>query len=939
MEFRLSHLAAALAAIVLSAPVLAVTTTFSGSNVPNCTYNAPTKAYTCSALPLGEWDDKIAIADGYSVKVTGNVQITFNQGLTMSGTARLESTGNLDISALPQQNLSITGGSLVAGGSYKMGAQAQAITANITAGSMNLGGGSAITINGTLNSTGSITIPSHATINGNITSATGSINTNSPITISGNVTATQGRFEVPSGSTVTGNVKAKDVALLPSPSKVIGNVEASNSIEIGSGSGVQGNIKADSVVLHASEAYVTGTAQVNHITLGYHGTIQQGVACQAGDCSCVDNNSTYPVQCQPAAPALHHLRLDHSGSGLTCTPSTVTVNTCSAADSNGVCTAASSGVTGNVTAVAANNSIIATVPFSIASGASSVSVSVPVGSPQDVTFNVSGLSVTPASARTCWNGSSASCSHAYADSDLRFDILNHYAGANQLIAVRALKKGSNSQTCVPAFVGSRNIKFACSYGNPVAAQASQAPTVNGSSMGSTGGKCDAAGRTVALTFDSNGSAPATINYADAGQLSVEATDVQTGITGSDSFVAAPKNFTLATTATTVAAGNAYNFQFTARNEAGAAMPAFGKETSAPPVAVSMLRCTPTIVQGGIDGASSAGAISYAGGVGSTSLTWNETGTANIKVELPAPGYLGSGLTAAVTGNNCPLTSVPHHFDAEVSITSTYWYSGQPISSIKVTARNAGGGTTANFPKGLAETVDLSAWDTATPPVLVPASTGALAPNTIVSTTSVTAFANGVATVQPAFTFAAALAPPLDIRLRAMGRDNANKNNVGTEAAAKIRRGRLRLSNAFGSASANLQMRLVAEYWTGQSWLLNADDVTTVVPLAAIALTPNGPVNVEANGAVALSSGQGFLVLTKPTSGRGTVDVALNLGITSPDQACLGAHPASTGANLAWLRSRNGSCAATFDRDPSARASFGVSTPESRATVHFREVFN
>jgi MSHA biogenesis protein MshQ len=53
---------------------------------------------------------------------------------------------------------------------------------------------------------------------------------------------------------------------------------------------------------------------------------------------------------------------------------------------------------------------------------------------------------------------------------------------------------------------------------------------------------------------------------------------------------------------------------------------------------------------------------------------------------------------------------------------------------------------------------------------------------------------------------------------------------------------------------------------------------------------------------------------------------------------LSSHPASTGAALAWLRGRNGSCTTTWDRDPAARASFGVASPETRKTVHVRELY-
>jgi MSHA biogenesis protein MshQ len=75
----------------------------------------------------------------------------------------------------------------------------------------------------------------------------------------------------------------------------------------------------------------------------------------------------------------------------------------------------------------------------------------------------------------------------------------------------------------------------------------------------------------------------------------------------------------------------------------------------------------------------------------------------------------------------------------------------------------------------------------------------------------------------------------------------------------------------------------------------------------------------------------------PTS-TGSLDFALNLGATTTDQSCLGAHPASTGAALPWLRSQNGACSTLWDRDPSARATFGIYAPETRKTIHVRELF-
>jgi MSHA biogenesis protein MshQ len=139
----------------------------------------------------------------------------------------------------------------------------------------------------------------------------------------------------------------------------------------------------------------------------------------------------------------------------------------------------------------------------------------------------------------------------------------------------------------------------------------------------------------------------------------------------------------------------------------------------------------------------------------------------------------------------------------------------------------------------------------------------------------------------------------------------------------------------------------AEYWNGSAWVLNSDDICTNVTSASVALSnvrsgtgSAGAWTTTATPSGALASGYGKLTLSAPSpaGNTGTVDVGLNLGSTSTDQACTTSHPSTTGAALAWLRAQNGSCASTWDRDPSARASFGIYSPETKKTVHVRELF-
>ncbi|MBI2734093.1 MAG: LamG domain-containing protein, partial [Aquabacterium sp.] len=136
----------------------------------------------------------------------------------------------------------------------------------------------------------------------------------------------------------------------------------------------------------------------------------------------------------------------------------------------------------------------------------------------------------------------------------------------------------------------------------------------------------------------------------------------------------------------------------------------------------------------------------------------------------------------------------------------------------------------------------------------------------------------------------------------------------------------------------------------KAWVLNSADSCTSIPAASVArsnyLDSKGAATAAWSttpSAVTISGGNGNLILSAPSpSATGSVDFAFNLGSTSTDQSCLSSRPSSTGASLSWLRAQNGStnsCAGvtTYDRDPSARATFGVYQPETRKAVFVRDL--
>ena len=79
-------------------------------------------------------------------------------------------------------------------------------------------------------------------------------------------------------------------------------------------------------------------------------------------------------------------------------------------------------------------------------------------------------------------------------------------------------------------------------------------------------------------------------------------------------------------------------------------------------------------------------------------------------------------------------------------------------------------------------------------------------------------------------------PHAEQALQIHAKDADTVASAGANGDIAIRHGRLRMFNVFGSEKANLSLPLRAEYWTGNSWILNNADSFTVIPAASIALS-------------------------------------------------------------------------------------------------------
>lgn len=658
--------------------------------------------------------------------------------------------------------------------------------------------------------------------------------------------------------------------------------------------------------------------------------------------------------------SLHHVEVKmNSASGVTCRAENVTIKACADAACS---TTYTGGLNGTVT-FSGGPTVTGTKTFSIASGSDTAVLSVQVTTPGSVTLGLSGLSVTPSdrTAPYCGLGAAASaggsCVFTSADSGFIFDVPNHVAGDTQSVTISAVRKSDNSLMCTPAFASvSKSIQFSCAYSNP---SSGFVPVrVAGAALNAANdaaAACDGTGRSVSLSFDATGVATTTVDYADAGQVNLNATyssnsgsDAGLTMTGSDTFIAVPAGFAISgVTAGPIKAGANFAATVTARNRSNATTSNFGREAIPATPTLSFTKRQPT------GGASQAGTFSgslgaFSGGVAqANALSWTEVGNGDLSVSLS--NHLGSGIGVSGTTGSGSVGAVgpfiPSYFTVEATQGCTggspFTYSGQPFT-MTVTAYNLAGGKTSNYDgtgtmsANFAKTTTLSA--------VTNGSLGALG----VTSLAPGAFTTGVATFNTqSFTYTNKLTAPASVAVRAIDSDGVTSENK-TEQGPSLRSGRLQISNAFGSAKSTLNVPVTTQYWSGKAWVVNdADTGCTVLPAASVARSgyldskgsPTSAWTTSPSGDVALSNGRGNIVLTAPTNGgSGSVDLSVNLGATTSDQSCLSSHPASTGAQKAWLRSLNGNCATTYDRDPSARATFGVFAPETQRLIHTRDLF-
>lgn len=674
----------------------------------------------------------------------------------------------------------------------------------------------------------------------------------------------------------------------------------------------------------------------NGATIAAHAAALNGATSTPAKTSTAADNgslSGISVAFRVSATTLDHIRIDHTGSAVTCAAASVTVRACADATCSTVA-ATDVNVTLSPSGWTSGDS------FTIPANSTGVTHTLAITTPQTVTLGTSAVTPTPTTATRCFVGGTETCALTFADTGFLFStIATQTAGTlTSGHTLQAVRKSDNAATCTGVFTGNVPIQLASQCVDPTTCAGRQvAITGNGSAIAIAANPAAAISSytSVTLDFGANSTATFSLNYPDVGRVSLSARYALNGsgemLGTSNQYVVKPAGFDIdniqrsadaltnpaavnANGAAFIRAGEPFTATVTAVTSSNVATPNYGREATPEGVAL-----TANLV-GGL-GLSNNPALSNAtltgftaGAKTTTTLSWDEVGIITLTPAVADGDYLGVGnVTGSISANIGRFT--PHHFDVEVvDGCGAFTYSGQPFTA-HVTARNAAGATTVNYAgsNSFAKATTLSQGGDS--------SRFTINTNTIAGSS----YGSGSAsTSTPVYTFATPPENPLTLAVRATDSDGVDSSS-GVEGTTGIRSGRLRLTNAFGSGFQSLSLPLRIESYRDLDppnglyvWHTETSDgctalTSSVFDVSGVATTVT---DVTLNAPPAATAGTGSLTLSPP-NGAGTADITAKLAGTA-----------------AWLQ---------FDWDgdgdadnPTARAGFELN-PGNSKQIFKREV--
>lgn len=619
---------------------------------------------------------------------------------------------------------------------------------------------------------------------------------------------------------------------------------------------------------------------------------------------------------QPSAPVelgdpVHHYELVYANKGLTCEAEAIQVKACANADCSTLVADSVSTVlsaTNNGTFVGGNN-----ITFT-----GSTTVYLRQTNLGDTTLSLSGA---PNPTVCSTSGCKINFSHAgfkfYATDNSTNGLLNQVAGVQGGGFLRAVKTNTNTMACEARTVGTRNVTLSYDCLNPGSCSTDfeDVLELKNNSAGATtktsfDGDEEGDGKTVSLTFRSDGYAPLGINYFDVGQIRLSASlslaasgnDPAVTLAGqSDAFVVRPYQInvttalssatadpanatnpqTLDTGAGFIAAGEAFQLYVSPVNAQGNLTPNYGNESGPETVAVDFGQLLhPASGSNGI--LTPGGAFTkvtngtYSNRFHSTGFSWNEVGTISLLARVKDDDYLGTGSGAELSST--PYTVgrfFPKHYTlANSSFGNTcadFSYMGQPAMTLayELQAKNVAGAVTQNYGPGYGvltvPSVVLENDDSGTDlsgRTLVPASSWASGKYTFSQSNlsfSKLTTPDGPYSVLMAGIKITDTLDGRDLEVKSMNPTSSGACGVNCIAAAvsgtlDMRFGRLFINSGIGDENEKLRVMVETQYWNGNNFVRNVqDNCTSFDPThwsavkAAEPAAPSAPVSIQLSG--------------------------------------------------------------------------------------------
>ena len=610
-----------------------------------------------------------------------------------------------------------------------------------------------------------------------------------------------------------------------------------------------------------------------------------------------------------AAAGPNHYQLSLAASGIACAASTVTVTAC--ADASSPCTNPSTTLAGRTVTLATSAGTLGATTLTLnAAGQASTTLAHPgAANGTLVTVTLSGEQTAASNPRRCCPDgvncvAANSCSSTF--NTAGFIVAASNGGAATTIptqtagtgsgnfVLRAVRTGTTTQACEAALTGSTAVQWAVTCSNPATCSSGNRMTLTGNAA--TPIAASPSSTTVSMTFDANGNAPFSFNYADVGLVSLSASKAAggallTALAGSsNAFVVKPAGFTVSgIRCTTYAAGScatgaiaspgnnpaaasaagsafmpagaAFTATVTAVDSAGNATPNFGKETSAEGVLLTASLVAPA---GGVSGTLANATIaggSFVNGVATVNnLAYGEVGIVTLTPSVADGNYLGtgnvSGSASANVGRFVPArfalggATLTPRSGLSCSPASGFGYLGENFRfGFTLTAQNTAGATTQNYVGAFAklDPTSAAAFNLAGRDASTVFSTG----NGRLALGSASgSFAAGVANVQLTAAAVRASAPegPFSVAFGIAPADGDgvalasfdlsvtapfSSNDRATLGTLALRYGRLWLGHASGAPDRNLALPAAVQAWNGSAFTDNTLDSCTTVSAAAV----------------------------------------------------------------------------------------------------------